>query len=113
MPVCILVVRRLSEVLLKVESALCLVLAIVACSGCEKRELRGTAVPSKDHRTYLVVDDDNGGKCGPILVDGKTWSHPIHSPGDIVAGRHSIECGTQIEFEIKAGTTFHFDYWGP
>jgi hypothetical protein len=105
--------RRLSKILLKLESVLCLVLAVLACSGCEKRELRGTVVPSKDHGTYLVVDDDNGGKCGPILIDGKAWAHPIHAPGQIEAGRHNIECGMRLDFEIKAGTIFHFDYWGP
>jgi len=72
-------VRRLSEVLPKAESVLWLALAIFACSGYEKRELRGVAVSSTDCRTNLVVDDDdnNGGKCVPILIGGEL--QPIRS----------------------------------
>jgi hypothetical protein len=80
--------------------------------GC-KGELRGKSERSVDAKTYLVVDDDNGGGCGPILVDGRNWPHPIHSPGPIEPGVHKIECGGAIEFEIRQGTTFHFNYWGP
>ncbi len=91
----------------------CLLLAAVATIACSKRDLRGRAVASPDGRTYLAVEDDNGGACGPILVDGRRWPHPIHVPGEIGPGRHVIECGTKIELEIPAATTFHFDYWGP
>jgi len=28
-------------------------------------------------------------------------------------GRHTIECGGKIEFEIRSGVLFKFDYWGP
>ena len=95
-------------------SALALaLLAILATFGSESRELRGRSVPSKDGQTYLVVDDDNGGKCGPLLVDEKPWPHPIHTPGTITPGRHRIECGGWAEFNVEPATTFHFDYWGP
>jgi hypothetical protein len=67
--------------------------------------------PSTDGKTYLVVDGDNGGACGPILVDGKQWPSPLHVAGAIEPGLHTIECGDKIKFKIKAGTTFHFDDW--
>jgi hypothetical protein len=84
----------------------------VILMGCGNRDLRGRAVPSPDGKTYLVVDD-NGGACGSILVDGKRWPYPIHVAGPIAPGLHVIKCGGEIGFEIKKGTTFHFDYWGP
>ena len=89
-----------------------LLTGLVTAVGCQ-RDLRGYDEPSRDGKTYLVVDDDNGGECGPILVDGKEWSHPVHSPGLIEPGDHKIECGGEIAFQIKPNTTFHFDYWGP
>jgi hypothetical protein len=85
-------------------------------AGCSSGDLRGKAIKSADGATYLVVDDDNGGGCGPILVDGEVWPAAIHEPGPIEPGVHTIDCGpggSGIEFEIFAGTTFHFDYWGP
>lgn len=78
-----------------------------------KSELRGYTVPSPDGKTYLVVDDNNGGGCGPILLDGKKWDYALHSPGPVKPGLRKIECGGEIQFEIKEGVTFHFDYWGP
>ena len=92
---------------------LSLILVLVVTMGCKQRDLRGAVVESKAGQTYLVVDDDNGGNCGPINVDGQRWPHPLHVPGTITPGRHVIECGGEIEFEVKAGTTFHFEYWGP
>jgi hypothetical protein len=92
--------------------ALALLLAI-AMNGCESRDLRGYSAPSGDGQTYLVVDDNNGGQCNSVLVDGKPWTHSIHAPGLISPGRHVIECGSEIEFAIQPATIFHFDYWGP
>jgi hypothetical protein len=60
-----------------------------------------------------VVENDNGGKCGTILVDGKPWQHPIGTPGKVEAGRHTIDCGGEISVEIEPGMTFYFNYWGP
>jgi hypothetical protein len=67
--------------------------------------------PSPDGKTYLVIDGNNGGACGPILVDGKEWSFPVHAVGAITPGRHFVECGKKVGIEIKAGTIFHFDDW--
>lgn len=92
---------------------LAVLVALTGTVGCRDRELRGYSKPSRDGQTYLVVDDDNGGGCGPILVDGKRWPHPIHTPGPIAPGEHVIGCGGEIRFGIKAGMIFHFDYWGP
>ena len=96
------------------------VISVLACLflviGCAKHELRGKAVGSADGKTYLVVDDNNGGGCGAILVDRREWSHALHTPGAIEPGTHQISCGNVdhfISFDIAAGTTFHFDYWGP
>jgi hypothetical protein len=88
-------------------------MAAIMMTACQECELRGCIVPSTDGQTYLVVDDDNGGACGPIEVDGKPWKHPIHAAGLINPGTHTIACGGEIGFEIRKGTTFHFDYWGP
>jgi hypothetical protein len=81
--------------------------------ACGDHELRGRVELSKDGRTYLVVADDNGGGCGPILVDGKRWLPAIGAPGSIAPGDHTISCGGDIQFHIDSGKTFHFDYWGP
>jgi hypothetical protein len=85
----------------------------VALTACDHRELRGSTKTSSDGGTYLSVDDNNGGSCGPILVDGKAWPHPIGQPGAINPGRHEIDCGGSIDFAIAKGVVFHFDYWGP
>lgn len=45
--------------------------------SCKKGDLRGTFDNSADGFTYLAVDDNNGGYCGPIEVDGKIWQHKI------------------------------------
>ena len=94
--------------------AICAIL-VVSAGGCAKRTLRGKAVHSRDGKTYLIVDDDNSGLCGPIEIDNRQWSHPLHAAGEIAAGLHRISCGhaTVIEFSVDPGTTFHFDYWGP
>ncbi|PYP69760.1 MAG: hypothetical protein DMD41_16335 [Gemmatimonadetes bacterium] len=89
--------------------------SVTIAMGCSGGELRGKSVPSADGRTYLAIDDDNGGHCGPMKVDGREWKHEIHAPGPIEPGVHSISCGEggEIGFEIRPRTTFHFDYWGP
>jgi hypothetical protein len=94
-------------------AAFALFFGVLGLASCEDRELRGKASPSPDGRTYLSVDDDNGGKCGPILVDGKKWPYPPRVIGEVDPGKHVIACGGEIGFVIKPGTTFHFDYWGP
>jgi hypothetical protein len=89
--------------------------ALVSCLACNHghSELRGSIAPSQDGKTYLAVMDDNGGHCGPIKVDGKIWPYSIGQAGRIEPGRHTIECGGDIQFDIREGVLFKFDYWGP
>ncbi len=84
-----------------------------AFAGCAREHLRGAVTPSDDGGTYLSILDDNGGKCGPILVDGEEWPHAIGEPGPIEPGRHTLACGAELSFEIPPGVVFEFDYWGP
>ena len=88
---------------------------LVGLAGCGDGELRGKSVASPDGGTYLIVEDDNGGYCGPIKIDGVVWPAALHEPGPISPGEHQISCGDEsgITFTVKQGTTFHFDYWGP
>ena len=86
---------------------------ILSFFSCVEGNLRGREEISKDGLTYLVIEDDNGGECGPLLVDGKEWTHGIGTKAQIEPGLHTIECGVELEFEIKEGTIFYFDYWGP
>ena len=88
----------------------------VLCAGCDG-DLRGSSAPSTDGASYLVVDDDNGGRCGPILVDGRRWPHRIGERGRITAGQHRIACcvasDQDMVVEIAEGRVYTFDYWGP
>lgn len=76
-------------------------------------ELRGRYKTSVDGKTYLVIEDDNGGKCGPLYVNENIWPHALNSKGEVEPGQHSIECGAGIRVYIKEGTIYYFDYWGP
>ncbi|VXC05724.1 conserved hypothetical protein [Pseudomonas sp. 8BK] len=76
-------------------------------------ELRGRYKESSDGKTYLVIEDDNGGQCGPLLVDKKEWPYDLNQKGQVEPGEHSIECGTGMEIIIKEGKTYYFNYWGP
>lgn len=98
--------------------AICLwgVLALVAC---DTRSLRGRVETSRDGKTYLSIDDDNGGAC-PIYVDGARWRHRIGQVAPITAGAHtvtfacgSVQHGAQYGIDVRRGTILHFDYWGP
>ena len=93
-------------------TALCF-FASIALFGCDDGYLRGSVTESEDGRTYLVVVDDNGGACGPLLLDGQRWPFKIGEPGPVPPGRHRIECGGWVEFDIPQGVVFKFDYWGP
>ncbi|MGZ0080077.1 hypothetical protein [Methylomonas sp. YC3] len=86
---------------------------VIAMVACDDGYLRGSVTISSDGKTYLVVVDDNGCGCGPIIVDGKIWSYMIGEAGLITPGHHKIQCGGWIEFDIPEGVVFHFDYWGP
>lgn len=93
--------------------AAALALLLGACGRRDARELRGRAERSADGRTYLVVADANGGRCGPVSVDGRPWPHAVGAPGPVSPGRHTIACGTEVEVQVDSGTTFRLDYWGP
>ena len=85
----------------------------IAFIGCGDDYLRGSVSSSPDGKTYLVVADDNGGNCGPILVDGKEWKYKLNEAGLIQPGLHTIKCGGEIQFEIPSAVIFRFNYWGP
>lgn len=92
---------------------LSVVTVAVFLGGCGDGDLRGSTSVSKDGRTYFVVADVDGGGCGPVLVDGKPWPYPQHAAGPIQPGVHAIKICTEMPFEVAAGTTYSFDYWGP
>jgi len=87
--------------------------AALAFASCGDGHLRGKVTPSEDGGSWLVVVDDSGGACGPILVDGQEWGHAIGEPGPVAPGRHTAACGTELSFEIPEGVVFELDYWGP
>ena len=89
-------------------------LAIFSVS-CTDGDLRGSFSKSKDGKTYLVIADD-GSKCLPVKVDNKVWPYAMGRAGEINPGRHKIGCGegdSDIEFDIRPGVIYKFDYWGP
>lgn len=86
---------------------------LAALVGCGDSHLRGSVEPSRDGKTYLIVADDNGGGCGPILLNGKPWPHDIGVAGEIAPGIQTIECGGSMQFDVPQGVVFTFDYWGP
>lgn len=91
-------------------------MAFSLCAGCDD-DIRGSNAPSRDGRTWLIVAEDNGRGCGPILVDGRRWAHAIGEPGRVAPGPHRIACGRSTDddliVEVRAGRTYTFDYWGP
>ena len=91
--------------------AACLGIALTGCGG--DGELRGAVSKSKDGGTYFGVADNDGGSCGQIFVDGKPWPHVLNEIAPISPGHHSIRICSEMPFEVKAGTTYLFDYWGP
>lgn len=93
--------------------AILILVTTVLLTACSERPLRGSVDASPDGKTYLAVVDDNGGGCGPVKVDGQVWRHKIGEVGPIEPGRHTIECGGSITFEVPKGAVFKFDYWGP
>lgn len=94
-----------------------LLLGMVGMIACSGADLRGRSLASPDGKTYLVVEDNNGGECGELFVDGQKWQYPLHQPGPVEPGIHTIRCGLDeggaIQFEVQTGRTFYFDYWGP
>jgi hypothetical protein len=96
-------------------STLGVVLLMALAPACKQRDLRGTARPSPDGKTYLVIDDDKNGAC-PLELDGRPWTAKKGVAVPVMPGVHEIDCvGTKpgTSFEVHAGTTLRFDYWGP
>lgn len=98
-----------------------LLIIVITTTACSNRELRGKTENSSDKKTYLIVEDNQGGKCGDIYVDGKIWNYKIGQAGQIEPGVHKIACvdnpheakEMSISFNIPNETIFKFDYWGP
>ena len=87
--------------------------AIIALlSSCFNRELRGKIHKSNDNATYLIIEEGCGAN-NKIFVDGNEWPFKIGEKGEISPGKHTLICGSELSIEIKEGTVFHFDYWGP
>ncbi|CAG5080496.1 hypothetical protein [Parvicella tangerina] len=96
------------------------ILILLFSSACTTgSDLRGKYKKSHDDKTYLIVEENNGGLCGNIFVDGKIWPYQIGEKGPISAGQHNITCSDKpeteglISFEVMEGTTYRFQYWGP
>jgi hypothetical protein len=88
-------------------------LSLLSFTACRGGDIRGSARPSSDGNTYLVVADDNGGAC-PLKLDGKVWPHAKGETGRIQSGKHTLSsCGADINFEVPKGVVYTFDYWGP
>jgi hypothetical protein len=91
-----------------------LAVLLLVVVGCTRRELRGQQVNSDDGKTYLVIAESPG--CATFRIDGRPWPHSLGSRGVVRAGTRRISCSdgsNEIQFEVKSGTTFRFDYWGP
>jgi hypothetical protein len=93
--------------------ALTFVIATLASCGDRDGELRGAVSKSADGGTYFGVADNDGGGCGSIQVDGQVWPHAVNKVAPIAPGRHTIKICSEMPFEVAAGTTYLFDYWGP
>lgn len=97
----------------KIGFSVSLIISLFVGSGCDDGHLRGKVTSSSDGETYFAVVDNNGGKCGPILLDGKEWAYPIGEKAKINPGRHTLKCGGEVSFDVPAGVLYEFDYWGP
>ena len=76
-----------------------------------KRELRGFVTKSINGGTYLTIKDDCNGQ--EIFIDGIKWQYKMNEKGLVSPGVHTISgCGSLV-IEIKKGTVYKFDYWGP
>lgn len=92
-----------------------LVIIVMRHDPSASYELRGRYQPSADKKTYLVMEDNNGGQCGALMIDNQIWPYAINTKAAVSAGLHRIACGSgnALEISIKQGTTYYFDYWGP
>lgn len=115
-------IRALKYLLIAVSAILCsalviavafLLVNITSSDADATYEFRGHYKPSTDGKTYLVIEHDNGGGCGSLSVDGNRWPHRIHEAGEVMPGTRTIQCGGEIDIEIKPGNIYYFNYWGP
>lgn len=92
------------------------VLFAVALGGCFNSDLRGRWSDSPDGGTYLAIDERNGPGCQNLRVDEQEWPYDIGEPGPVEPGFRFIDCGRSgygIGVEVREGTTYRFNYWGP
>jgi hypothetical protein len=94
-------------------AVLALVLLAFTFTACTEKPLRGDSEPSPDGKTYLAIMDRNN--CSQLQVDGNDWPWEEGIRRPISPGVHHISCAGEstIEFTVREGETFNFDYWGP
>jgi hypothetical protein len=90
-----------------------LLLLAATLISCHETPLRGDSERSPDGKTYLAIMDRNN--CSQLQVDGKDWPWQEGVRRPVSPGTHQISCGGEspIEFTVREGETFNFDYWGP
>ena len=63
----------------------------VMAAGCEREHLRGRAEASADGRTYLVIEDDNGGAADACLWTTASGPLQINRPHPISPGQTKMQ----------------------
>jgi len=99
---------------LRALTVLITIVAIAIFAKCTREVVRGDGEPSVDGGTYLAIMDRNG--CTDLKVDGTDWPWEEGVAKPIAPGTHRIACAgesSRVEFTIKKGEKFNFDYWGP
>ena len=88
-------------------------LTVYAITVAVNKPLRGDTEPSPDGKTYLAVMDK--ANCSQLRVDGKDWPWEEGVRRPVSPGTHLISCHGEsgIEFSVREGEVFNFDYWGP
>ena len=89
------------------------VAVVIAIRARFREPLRGDTEPSPDGKTYLAVMNRND--CGTLRVDGQPWPFEEGVRHAIAPGVHRIACDADagVEFTVREGEIFNFDYWGP
>ena len=79
--------------------------------SCHNHDLRGWWKDSDDGKTYLVIEDTDGGSTdAQFKLDDRSWPYSVGKRGEIEPGCHDLD---GIGFCVRQGTEYHFDYWGP